>query len=66
MANTQKDERVSPKIKALLEVARRVNWDALHGPPYLRAGRFRPEAFRDAAQPDAAAGGTSLRRLDPR
>jgi hypothetical protein len=36
-----------------LEVARRANWDALHGPPHLRSGRFRPEAPADKA----AAGG---------
>ena len=56
------DERGFPTIEALLEVARRVNWDALHGPPYLRAGRFRPESFRRAAQQAAAAPVTSRRR----
>jgi hypothetical protein len=28
------------KLELLLEAARRANWDALHGPPHLRTGRF--------------------------
>lgn len=28
------------KIAILLEAARRANWDAQHGPPHLRTGRF--------------------------
>lgn len=30
------------ELQALLEAARRANWDALHGPRYLRTGRYRP------------------------
>lgn len=28
------------KLQALLEAARRANWDAMHGPRHLRSGRF--------------------------
>lgn len=28
------------KLQALLEAARRANWDGLHGPRHLRTGRF--------------------------
>lgn len=28
------------KLQALLEAARRANWDAMHGPRHLRTGRF--------------------------
>jgi len=30
------------ELETLLEAARRATWDALHGPTYLRSGRFRP------------------------
>lgn len=30
----------NPKLKALLEAARRADWDAQQGPQHLRAGRF--------------------------
>lgn len=42
LAGTKNDEQLTPKIRLLLEVARRASWDALHGPRHLRAGRFRP------------------------
>jgi hypothetical protein len=29
-----------PDLELLLEAARRANWNALHGPRYLRSGRF--------------------------
>jgi hypothetical protein len=28
------------ELSLLLEAARRANWDAKHGPPHLRSGRF--------------------------
>ncbi len=41
-------EPSDPMLRVLLEVARRANWDALHGSRHLRTGRFRPEdAYRD-------------------
>lgn len=43
MANTSNDDELALKLEALREAARRANWDALHGPPHLRTGRFRPE-----------------------
>jgi hypothetical protein len=49
-----------PELEAMLEAARRANWDALHGPRHLRSGRFtpweedRPESAK-ADQPDAVA-----------
>lgn len=33
----------SRRVMVLKEAARRAAWDATHGPPHLRAGRFRPE-----------------------
>lgn len=42
--DTPAGERAVPDLEILLEVARRANWDALHGPKHLRAGRFRPDA----------------------
>ena len=67
LASMRSDERVSPKLEVLLEAARRANWDALHGPPHLRAGRFRSSSVvraeaESAAQPGVAAAGASRRR----
>ena len=42
LANTLRDELLTPKLEVVLEAARRANWDALHGPRHLRSGRFRP------------------------
>lgn len=50
LASTKKEEQLSPQLEALLEVARRVNWDALHGPMHLRTGRFRPSAVEPTRQ----------------
>jgi hypothetical protein len=33
-----------PELELLLEAARRATWDALHGPRYLRSGRFHPNS----------------------
>ena len=41
MSNTGNDHH-SLTLKALLEAARRANWDALVGPQHLRTGRFNP------------------------
>lgn len=38
-----KTDHPGDDIEILMEVARRANWDALHGPMHLRSGRFRPE-----------------------
>ena len=65
LASTRKDEQMSSKLEVLLEAARRANWDALHGPRHLRAGRFRSEFPRDtsrgAAQQDVADGAARRR-----
>ncbi|MFI4862002.1 MAG: hypothetical protein ACIAXF_15150 [Phycisphaerales bacterium JB063] len=37
------EKQPDPGLEVLLEAARRAAWDATHGPPHLRAGRFRPE-----------------------
>ncbi len=60
------------ELKFLLEAARRATWDALHGPMYLRSGRFHPEREsveegalaepRRAARPGDAADDASRRR----
>ena len=42
MPTTPRDS-AADDLDALLEAARRANWDALHGPRHLRSGRFRPE-----------------------
>lgn len=71
MASTTRDERTSLKLEALLEAARRANWDALRGPKHLRTGRFRPSEAsvgharqdpRRATQPGVATDGVSRRR----
>jgi len=36
------DSEESELPEVLLEAARRANWDAQHGPPHLRTGRFDP------------------------
>ncbi len=36
-AATPDDEQM---LELVLEAARRANWDALHGPEHLRAGRY--------------------------
>jgi hypothetical protein len=51
LANTLRDELLTPKLEVLLEAARRANWDALHGPRHLRSGRFRP---RPPEHPESA------------
>jgi hypothetical protein len=41
----------------LLEAARRANWDAMHGPPHLRNGRFfvpQQSAVQKATKPSQA------------
>lgn len=44
------------KMAVLLEVARRANWDAMHGPVHLRSGRFTlldgPPLRPEFARPD--------------
>lgn len=35
-------------IELLQEAARRANWDAQHGPPHLRSGRFFISVVMDA------------------
>ena len=69
LANTTIDDPSSPKLEVLLEAARRANWDALHGPLHLRAGRFRSvpgghgrEDAVGAAQQDVAADSASRHR----
>ena len=49
MANTKKSESRASEgstptydIEVLHEIARRVNWNAVHGPKWMKAGRFRP------------------------
>ena len=56
MSNTPNDQRPD-KMAVLLEVARRANWDAMHGPVHLRSGRFTfldgpPLRPNDAAETD--------------
>lgn len=59
---------MSSKLEILLEAARRANWDALHGPRHLRAGRFRPTVApvrgdaEHAAREGVETGGASHRR----
>jgi hypothetical protein len=56
LASTRRDESVSPKLGVLLEAARRATWDALHGPPHLRAGRFRSASTRPSRETSGGAG----------
>jgi hypothetical protein len=41
-SNENDEQRRARELELLLEAARRANWDALHGPPHLRSGRFDP------------------------
>ena len=70
MSNTPNAQRPD-KMAVLLEVARRANWDALHGPLHLRSGRFsfidgpplRPTpAETDTQQPVPADGSAAAER----
>lgn len=54
LTSTPAKDRRDPDLELLLEAARRANWDALHGPRYLRSGRFRPVAD-DLHESDGAA-----------
>ena len=42
-----------PELEILLEVARRANWDALHGPRHLQSGRFHPVADESSGSEDS-------------
>jgi hypothetical protein len=42
MTNPEINPR-DPDLELLREAARRATWDAMHGPRYLRSGRFHPE-----------------------
>lgn len=50
MANTKRSESASAAakrtlsydIRSLHTIARRVNWNAIHGPKWMKAGRFIP------------------------
>jgi hypothetical protein len=66
LASTRSDERIPSKTEVLLEAARRANWDALHGPKHLRAGRYRSMSStpgrrnaEGAAQPGVAVDGAA-------
>ena len=41
-------------LEMLLEAARRARWDALHGPPRLRSGRFDADDVTGALNPPPA------------
>jgi hypothetical protein len=46
------------ETELMLEAARRAEWDATHGPPHLRSGRFNPSAeMMPELQDDAVANG---------
>jgi hypothetical protein len=49
LANTKRndsratdEQTLSYDIEVLHEIARQVNWDAVHGPKWMKAGRFSP------------------------
>ena len=66
MASDSSNDAVTPEereaLELILEAARRANWDALHGPAHLRAGRYlaqeTPAVAREAAQPGEPNGST--------
>jgi hypothetical protein len=69
LVSIRSDEGMPSKIEVLLEAARRANWDALHGPKHLRAGRYRTVSStpgrrnaEGAAQPGVAADVAARRR----
>ena len=39
---TAKHKGASAKLEVILKAAEKANWDALSGPPRLRAGQFHP------------------------
>ena len=54
-------------LELALEAARRANWDALHGPEYLRAGRYvvsskQPPIRREDSRDSFKTGGHPTRR----
>jgi putative IMPACT (imprinted ancient) family translation regulator len=50
------------KLEAMLEAARRANWDAQHGPTHLRTGRYvvAPPRTDDGQSSSAAACSTGV------
>jgi hypothetical protein len=41
-SRTTAEHGLSYDIDVLHEIARQVNWDAIHGPKWMKAGRFSP------------------------
>src|SRR5690349_20084164 len=55
-SNTETELSPEKKLEILLEAARRANWDAQHGPPHLRSGRYWfPDTHVQASQAASAA-----------
>ena len=52
-------------LEVILEAARRANWDAVHGPAYLRSGRYfaqgTPTIAGDAGEQSSVLGSTKQR-----
>lgn len=40
LSNSDESREEHEALELVLEAARRANWDALHGPPHLRSGRY--------------------------
>ena len=66
--DTTPEEREA--LELVLEAARRANWDALHGPAYLRSGRYfvggtptvGDAAAQQGVEPDGSAPSPSIGR----
>ena len=59
----EQDRHEDPRIQLMLEAARRATWNALHGPRYMRDGRFRPRKV-DVAEPKEAGDRGDVRPSD--
>lgn len=64
------DGQRDSELELLLEVARRANWAAMHGPQYLRSGRFCPSPAEELdaageARPGAVGDIPPARRARP-
>lgn len=59
LSNSDESPEEREALELILEAARRANWDAIHGPAYLRSGRY----FEGGTP--AIAGGAAQQGVEP-
>jgi hypothetical protein len=69
LSNTDESPEEREALELILEAARRANWEALHGPAYLRSGRYFEKgtpaiagAAQQGVEPDGSAPSPSVSR----